>query len=64
MRVRHELLARHVSEQCEHARIEHLPGAHLLLDHLFAGLIHRHRSRAPDTMFNRTYCACRKGPRS
>jgi hypothetical protein len=34
MLVRHEALARHSTQHVEHALVEHLPGAHLLLDHL------------------------------
>ena len=33
----HEVLARHGGERVEHARFQHVPGAHLLFDHLPAG---------------------------
>ncbi len=38
--VRHELLAWHFVERAQHARVEHLPHAQLLLDHLFPGEFH------------------------
>ena len=46
---RDEPLARHVAQQPEHAFVEHVPGTHLLLDHLFARVHHS------------TYSACAKG---
>ena len=33
----HEALARHARQRIQHARVEHVPGAHLLVDHLLAG---------------------------
>jgi hypothetical protein len=43
VRLGHEGLARHARQQVEHAGIEHLPGADLLLDHVEAGLFQAHR---------------------
>jgi hypothetical protein len=36
-RRRHEVFAAHGGQQVEHGRIQHLPGADLLLDHVEAG---------------------------
>jgi hypothetical protein len=36
---RHEVLATHLAEHVEHAAVQHLPGADLLLDHRVASLI-------------------------
>ena len=33
-----EVLTGHAAEYCQHALIQHVPGAHLLLDHLLAGI--------------------------
>ncbi len=49
---RDECLARHLAQRLEHPRIEHVPGAYLLLDHLFAGLDRGHRDGRSDW----TYC--------
>jgi hypothetical protein len=32
-----EILARQVGQDAQHARVEHVPGTHLLFDHGFAG---------------------------
>src|SRR6516165_1018516 len=40
--LRNEQLAWHLPEDFQHARIEHIPGAHLLLDHLLAGVCRLH----------------------
>jgi hypothetical protein len=37
VRVRHEDVARERREHVEHAHVQYVPGAHLLLDHQFAG---------------------------
>jgi hypothetical protein len=39
---RHEFLALDDEEHIEHVRVEHLPGAQLLLDHVVAGLLEVH----------------------
>lgn len=38
----HEVLALHLEQQLEHARVQHLPGADLLLDHVEARLLDVH----------------------
>ncbi len=63
---RHEILAPHGSEHVEHARIEHFPGSHLVLDHVLPcdlgvdrhgwsrrqkGQKHRHSTGRPQTTF-------------
>src|SRR5215831_3390863 len=40
--LRNEPFAWHLPQDCQHALIEHIPGAHLLLDHLFAGVCRLH----------------------
>jgi len=35
-RLGHEVLAPHRAERAEHALVEHVPGAHLLFDHVVA----------------------------
>ena len=44
--LRNETLARHPSQHLEHALVEHVPGAHLLVDHLFAGGFDQHGRRS------------------
>jgi hypothetical protein len=40
----HEQLPRHLAHDREHVRIEHVPGTHLLLDHLLADVYRLHRA--------------------
>jgi hypothetical protein len=43
---RDEILALHLEQELEHGRIEHLPGADLLLDHVEARLLDVHAAAA------------------
>jgi hypothetical protein len=40
--LRHEALARQRAQGVENPLVEHIRGAHLLLDHLLAGCFHQH----------------------
>src|SRR6185437_2895053 len=54
-----ESIPRHLAQYLEHPCIEHVPGTHLLLDHLFACLDRRHLDWGSDW----TYCIPRGGAR-
>jgi hypothetical protein len=54
--LRHEVLAVHGKEQVEHARVEHVPGTDLLLDHVEARLLvveSRHRGTGASCVWER-----------
>src|SRR5215467_4272432 len=45
---RSEQVTWHLTHDTQHALIEHIPGTHLLLDHLFAGIHRLHAADPPD----------------